>query len=521
MLPVRGPQAECMEVYMSKSLPERPNLEQLKNVAKDLLKAARAGESEAVRSLTEVGSPPFALAQAQLAVAREYGFESWPKLVRHLEEVRAREGITSEIVEQFLALAFDERTERFRRMLDLYPALASHDPACALATANVEFVRSWLTPERVSEPVHKNMRPLDCICYSRISRAVPEAMERQADCARLLLDAGADPNGQLEFEHWNLPVLYGASCEARHLGLTRLLLERGAKPNDGESIYHAAQHDLEDILETLVEFGADISMRDPGWGNTPLYFLSGYRPTDPGTDVALRGIRWLLEHGADPNVPCQSNGEYPLHTLCMRGWGREMLEMFLKHGADPNLKREDGRTAYALACAVGNVEAVETLAEHGADTILTAEEQVAADLARGRASGPLPASDLRDRLFVRLAEIGNLHGVRAMLDSDVPPDVLDKDGATALHFAGFCGWPAVTRLLLERGAPLDVQDPEYHATPLGWALHATFNHRSPKGDYEGVLRAFLEHGGNREDVEACLQHEDVPAEIRKVLSDPA
>jgi hypothetical protein len=61
-------------------LPERADVDQLRRKARELLRAAVAGEPEAVARLREV-SERRALAAAQLAIAREYGFRSWPALL--------------------------------------------------------------------------------------------------------------------------------------------------------------------------------------------------------------------------------------------------------------------------------------------------------------------------------------------------------------------------------------------------------------------------------------------------------
>lgn len=83
---------------MTRTLPPRPSLEQLRNRAKDLLKAHRAGESGVCPVLRHL--PQFQRARdetilaadvklddVQFALAREYGFESWPKLKSHVELV--------------------------------------------------------------------------------------------------------------------------------------------------------------------------------------------------------------------------------------------------------------------------------------------------------------------------------------------------------------------------------------------------------------------------------------------------
>src|SRR5690349_19429680 len=69
-------------------LPERPSLEQLRKQAKDLLRAARNGDTAALARLAASGrrasDARITLSDAQLAIAREYGFPSWPKLAHHV-----------------------------------------------------------------------------------------------------------------------------------------------------------------------------------------------------------------------------------------------------------------------------------------------------------------------------------------------------------------------------------------------------------------------------------------------------
>jgi hypothetical protein len=60
-------------------LPERPDLDQLRRQARELLRAAADGDPRAVDRLRAV-SPHAALSAAQLALAREYGFQSWAAL---------------------------------------------------------------------------------------------------------------------------------------------------------------------------------------------------------------------------------------------------------------------------------------------------------------------------------------------------------------------------------------------------------------------------------------------------------
>ena len=79
------------------SFPLRPDRDQYKKQAKELLKSARAGEPEARRrfivhhprlansSADSLNGDTLALADAQLVIAREHGIESWPPFVREIE----------------------------------------------------------------------------------------------------------------------------------------------------------------------------------------------------------------------------------------------------------------------------------------------------------------------------------------------------------------------------------------------------------------------------------------------------
>ena len=78
------------EFVMKRELPLEPNLDQLKNQAKDLLKAHKASDPEATQRVREShpgwSGAKLRLSDAQLVIAREYGFASWPKLKAHVEQ---------------------------------------------------------------------------------------------------------------------------------------------------------------------------------------------------------------------------------------------------------------------------------------------------------------------------------------------------------------------------------------------------------------------------------------------------
>src|SRR3954447_21918524 len=71
----------------TRELPAHPDVRQYRKQAKELLKAARTGDPEALRRMQEHQRPAagLMLSESQFVIAREHGFESWPKFVKHIE----------------------------------------------------------------------------------------------------------------------------------------------------------------------------------------------------------------------------------------------------------------------------------------------------------------------------------------------------------------------------------------------------------------------------------------------------
>src|SRR5262245_4524010 len=98
-------------------LPARPNLEMQQKRAKELLRAAWAGDQEALARVRALHPRPpdtdaLALADAQLVVARGYGFENWAAMKRKIDS------LTKTPVEQFLDALHADDTERVRGLLE-------------------------------------------------------------------------------------------------------------------------------------------------------------------------------------------------------------------------------------------------------------------------------------------------------------------------------------------------------------------------------------------------------------------
>jgi ankyrin repeat protein len=60
----------------------------------------------------------------------------------------------------------------------------------------------------------------------------------------------------------------------------------------------------------------------------------------------FEGVRWLLEHGADPNVSSYEYEGRPIHLAASAGWGTDMLDLLLKHGADLTVRRKDRKDRF-------------------------------------------------------------------------------------------------------------------------------------------------------------------------------
>src|SRR6516164_9675305 len=96
------------------SLPTHPDLDQLRRQAKELLRAGQSGDADAIARIRAV-SDTLTLAAAQRALAREYGFASWPRLK---DEVDARTLDLSENADEFIQASISGNTRRAAHMLE-------------------------------------------------------------------------------------------------------------------------------------------------------------------------------------------------------------------------------------------------------------------------------------------------------------------------------------------------------------------------------------------------------------------
>jgi ankyrin repeat protein len=392
--------------------------------------------------------------------------------------------------------------------------LAATGISCAAVLGDADALAAALEEDagRATATDAERWTPLLYACASPLPAADPARADGVARCVELLLEHGADPNTHTLFDandpDSRLPALYRA-CVSNQPRVVRLLLERGADANDGESIYHAAELDRRECLELLLAHGADISSRHPRWTNTPLYFLTGYEEGQSGTAAAMEGMRWLLEHGADPNVWSYECRETPLHRVAEQH-SPPVAALLLEHGADPDRPRDDGRSPYVLAVRAGNHAVADLLLEHGADpsrvapvdallgACLRADEAEARDLLAAH-PGLLEELTAEERRALGWAvQREREASVRLLVALGFDLAWEGPGGGTPLHQAAWTGRPRMVEVLLALGAPIDLRDEQFGSSPLGWAAHGSANCRRADDDYCQVVEILLRAGASRE-----------------------
>ncbi|MPZ21412.1 MAG: hypothetical protein GEV06_26490 [Luteitalea sp.] len=492
-------------------LPERPNLEQLKRQAKDLLHSARVKDPAALarfRNLPAFGRytdedlarAGLALHDAQSVIAREHGFASWKALRDRVEELTLE---FSAAVDQFIEAATGGRTDRAERLLALHPRIAGANLHTSLLLGDVEAVESRLAenPSLANQPGGpRGWEPLLYVCHNSLHQGPVARPDGLVAIARRLLALGADPNARFPWLHHGVrrAALWGATFVTQLTPLMELLLESGADPNDGVTLPIAAGGGDLPVLELLHAHGADVNQAWATDGSSALYSALSWADTPVG-------VRWLLEHGADPDPVFAANGETPLHIVARR-WDVSMAELLVSPGADVTRRRADGRTPYAVAQLNGNRAVADWLVGHGASDDLSEVDRLVAACSRGDraaadamlAARPALRNEIRAEHYValhRAAERGDTVALEAMLACGFDPNRGDDEmGKTALHSAAMAGGPNAVRILLEHGASVTVRDREFHAQPLVWAAEGSRGRPQDGRDYPAVGQMLLDAG---------------------------
>ncbi len=455
----------------SRQLPDNPSLEHLRNEAKQLHRRVGHREPEAIALAHEfhprLDLEAFRLTDAQLVVARAYGFASWPRLRAFVAEAE------TSVVDRFLSLACltyagddPARRDEALALLDADTGLSRASIHAAAAAGDVSAAAELLTHDPSLAEVRggpQGWEPLLHAAYSRL----PGRSTLQV--ARLLLEKGADPNAGWIGE-WGPPPFtaltgafgYGEDAPNQpphqdELELARLLLDAGADPNDGQALYNNMWRKTNEHLELLFAYGL-------GSGDGGPWRARIADHASPAEQVEEQ-LRFASEAG-----------------------NAERVELLLRHAVDvnglgmrhPTLR---GRTALELARGNGHTRIEELLTAAGGtappldrpEELLTAcmrgdrkrvRELVGAD--RGLAAAAQAHDPHR---LVAAVEARQPEAVRLLIELGF--DVNARHGApAALHLAAYGGSRELVDLLLELGADPNLRDADFDATPAGWARHA-------------------------------------------------
>ncbi|GIH10579.1 hypothetical protein Rhe02_86460 [Rhizocola hellebori] len=501
----------------TRGMPDRPHLDSFRRQARALQRAVRAGEPDAIARLAR-HHPDAALAEdgsglqlsaAQLVVAREYGFASWPRLARYLQTVAEHGWDTglggrpmADPAEEFCRLACltysrDDGPARWaqaRKLLAEHRDLTKANIWAAAAAARPDDVGRLLAQEpgrAVQAGGPLRWRPLFYLVYSRFDPDVPA--ENVLTVARQLLDAGADANEGYLFDAQPTPftLLTGVfghgelgkqrqPCHRDWAALARLLLEAGADPNDSQTLYNRIFEADNSHLELLFEYGLGTGDGGP--------WTRRIENLDSPTRMLRIQLRWAIEHHLSERVRLLVDN------------GVDFRSPF--EGDGPAWSPGDGRTPIELAQLNGNTEIADWLLAKGAvlapdpvrDLIAAAFRNDRSTLDQIRAEYPDAVAQARqDRpglmvwassqasidTVTLLAELG--FDVNAYGRGDAP---VEQSWETALHHAAVKGDVALTRRLLDLGADPNLRDMRFDATPLGWAQH--FHRLSTIEVLEGV-----------------------------------
>ncbi len=276
----------------AKALPARPSLEQYTKEAKELVKSRASGDPEAVRRIeahyprpakverAAANTARFTLADAQLVIAREHAFESWPTFATHIEGLaRTRSAVTQ--FEAAVDAIVDGEAASFERLLNERPDLA----------------------RARSTRVHRAT-----LLHYASANGVEDYRQRSpanaARLAELLLKGGAEVDAVAD--------MYGGDCTTMDLlvssihpakagvqvALVDTLVDFGAAidglKGDGSPLMTALAFGYPDAAEALVRRGARIPniMAAAALGRVDL--VSGWLDGNGGltSDAPVTAVRW-------------------------------------------------------------------------------------------------------------------------------------------------------------------------------------------------------------------------------------
>ena len=451
------------------------SIEQLRRDAKALRRAYEALDPEAV-ARTKANSPrsdsaPLRHADFLHVIARENMFESWPRLAWASETV----GLDRAAKQQRLKIAlFHGQNWVTDQLLQATPDLAEGQFGLQCALLDLKAVKAALAEDpSLATRDFGPRRPILHLAFSKVIHARPEREADMLEIADLLVKNGADVNdgySQTPGDDHLLSALYGAIGHANNMVLGRWLLERGANPNDGESLYHATELGHHEGLKMLLDHGAD-----PRGTNAALRAMDFH---DVEAVSLLMDAGALADEFTDTKVGGEKSWVFPaLHQAARRMCGREMIDLLLDGGANPN-RLHEGVTPYEYARIFGNRDLAEALEGRGHATALSGQVALLARVAEGEdLNGAFLDPDkmpdaARNIVRIILHLPDKLPHVKALVAAGAEYDRPDEAGVTPVQIAGWEGLPDVMDYLLRQKPNLG------HINGYGGTLLSTIIHGS-------------------------------------------
>ena len=215
--------------------------------------------------------------------------------------------------------------------------------------------------------------------------------------------------------------------------------------------------------------------------------VESYRQRSPKNAAEVAKV--LLEAGADPDAlaslyggQCTTMALLVSSTPPARaGVQVALVETLIDHGASITPKGEgEWASPVETALVFGKHDAAEALVRRGAPVETLAAAAGLGDLDKVRRMLP-EATDLdRHRALALAAQLGQADVIRVLLDAGGDPNRYNPPGTHShsppIHQAIAAGHLDVVKLLVERGARLDLKDTIYQGTPLGWAQYCDQPH---------------------------------------------
>jgi ankyrin repeat protein len=452
-------------------LPSNPNLDKQRKLAKALARDYWRRESETIERVRALHPKPpapeeFVLSDAQLVIAREYGFTGWAQMKRKIEL------LTKSSAELFKAAVEAGDVQHVRQLLASHPDLVSminapmfifKSPAAHVARTNLELLDLLL-----AYGADLNARTAwEKGGFGVLEQVSPgEAAQLIARGARIDIWGAANLGMIAE-----LAALIAADPSLVH-----------AKGGDGKRPLHFAR--TTEIARFLLDHGAEIDALDDDHDSTPAQHLIGDRPEVAGFLVAHGARTDLLLAAALGDVALVRRHLDPgPGAVAMRvdqDW-LPMIDTAANGGHIYQWTLGFHVSAFDVARKRGHAEVLDLLLERAGPLDRLLDALWCGDDRRAEAilaADPQLLVQAPPRVLHQVADAArnnNLAAVRAMLSRGFPVTATSQHGATPLHWAAFHGNAEMMEEVLRCDPPLGARDRQYQGTAMDWLIHGALD----------------------------------------------